>query len=499
MLDNMRIGAKLLIICGLLVIIPLAVVTWVSVQEAGRGLQEVENEQMAARSLELAQVIDRVLEGEQKLMLLLAQMPAVRQATAAVAAGRADDLAARVAAAHEDLRRFAGTKEVAANTQAVMLLGTDGVAFASSDAEYIGKSFADRGYVQAALEGRLNAGETGINKVTGKPFVPIAAPIYDETGTRVIGAAANVLDIGFVEALIADVRIGKTGYAYVLDRTGLFVAHPDKEQVFKTNLTQQEGTAEFARKMVAGQSGVDRYLFEGVAKTCGYAPVRVSGWSMALTLPDSEYLAPVNAVRNIALIVMAVALAAAILILILFVRGITKPLSLAVGYARQVAEGDFTHRLDIRRKDEVGGLIEALNQMVDKLKDTVLQIRQAAEQVASSSEEISSSAQQLAEGSQSQASTLEETSASVEELTASVEQVSRPRPEPGGLRGGVVQQHDPDAGQRASRSPRRWRRSPARPVSRYRKPRRARRRWARRWRRSRPSPPAASRSPASSG
>ncbi len=423
MLGNLRIGTKLLIICSLLVIVPLVVVAYVAVTQASSGLVGVSTEQMATRSKELAGAIDAVFKEEMKLAVSLSLRPEVRNATSDRQAGDPAAAASSAAALSAVLQTFTSTPGLGEDYQVIFCTGLDGIAFASSHAEYLGVSFADRPYVRDALAGKVNTGAAAKNKVTGKPFAPVAAPIHSESG-KVIGTMAVILDIAFVNEQIAGAKLGKTGYAYVIDDTGLIIAHPVAEKIFATNLAELDGTAAFARKMIAGQSGVDAYVFEGIAKTCGYAPVKSTGWSVGLTQNDGEFLAPVNTVRNVSFIVAGAALALSFLVLLLFVRGITRPLIQAVEFAQVVADGDFTRNLDIHRRDEVGLLTDALNGMVEKLRDMIVQIRQAAEHVASSSEEISASSQQLASGAQNQASTLEETSASVEELTASVEQVS---------------------------------------------------------------------------
>ena len=89
-----------------------------------------------------------------------------------------------------------------------------------------------------------------------------------------------------------------------------------------------------------------------------------------------------------------------------------------------MASGDFSQKLDIHQRDEVGALADALNDMSGQLGEMVEAIQSSADQLAASSEQIAGTAQSLAEGAQGQASTLEETSASVEELSASVDQVS---------------------------------------------------------------------------
>ena len=114
----------------------------------------------------------------------------------------------------------------------------------------------------------------------------------------------------------------------------------------------------------------------------------------------------------------------ALLLGIVLALSITRPLVKGVKFAELVASGDFTQKLDINQRDEIGVLAHALNDMSVRLRDMVATIKDSAEQVAASSEQISASSQSLAEGAQSQATTLEETSASMEELTTSVEQVS---------------------------------------------------------------------------
>jgi len=109
---------------------------------------------------------------------------------------------------------------------------------------------------------------------------------------------------------------------------------------------------------------------------------------------------------------------------ILLSLSIARPLARGVAFAKAVSAGDFTQKLDIAGRDEVGALAAALNGMVEKLSGAVDSIQKSAEEVAASSEQISATAMNLSEGAQTQASTIEQTSASMEELSASVAQVA---------------------------------------------------------------------------
>ena len=129
-------------------------------------------------------------------------------------------------------------------------------------------------------------------------------------------------------------------------------------------------------------------------------------------------------IRLISLIGLVVGPLLALLSGTLLAFSITRPLSKSVAFAQLVASGDFSQKLDIHQRDEVGVLADSLNGMSAQLGEMVSTVQESADQLAASSEQISGTAASLAEGAQGQASTLEETSASVEELSSSVDQVS---------------------------------------------------------------------------
>jgi len=428
MLKNTKLGFKLVLVGALLIAIPLAFVAVISVTKATAGLTSIENEQLGRSARLLAGTINGVLMQEMNTAKIAAMDNTVITATMANEAAKASGsqgsaVQGLVSEVTHDMKDIKDAKGLGENFEVIMAVGTDGIIFAASDPSYVGVDVSSRPYIIAALAGTANAGDAVLSKVTNQPVVPIASPIVSGDG-KIIGAYILVLKATFVSDLVANEKIGKTGYAYVIDNTGLFVAHPDPANVLKVNVTTLVGMEEITKKMLSGQSGIENYVFKGVAKSAGFAPVQATGWSVALSLPDSEFLDAAHQVRNIILILSAISLLIANLIFFLFSRTITVALGKGVAFAELVAGGDFTQQLRIQQRDEVGRLAEALNGMAIRLRGMVATMQESASQVAASSEEITSSAQQLAEGAQTQASSLEETSASIVELSASVEQVA---------------------------------------------------------------------------
>jgi methyl-accepting chemotaxis protein len=122
-------------------------------------------------------------------------------------------------------------------------------------------------------------------------------------------------------------------------------------------------------------------------------------------------------------VVLAAAIASA-LIAFFVARRISQPLTRAVGVLEQVARGDFTTRLDLDSKDEIGEMAGALNEAVASVRGALEEVREVAGDVASASAQLSGSSRDISSGAQEQASSLEETAASLEQITGTIKQNS---------------------------------------------------------------------------
>ncbi len=106
----------------------------------------------------------------------------------------------------------------------------------------------------------------------------------------------------------------------------------------------------------------------------------------------------------------------------LLTRSITKPIREAVEVAESVADGDLSSRIDARRGDETGKMMQALKAMNDGLSRIVSGVRASTTTITSASAEIVRGNSDMSQRTEAQASHLEETASSMEELTATVKQ-----------------------------------------------------------------------------
>ena len=276
-------------------------------------------------------------------------------------------------------------------------------------------------------------------------------PLKDRAGALIgmLYVGVKLENVVSFRQSILNIRIGKSGYVFVLsgtgDARGTYVISKDGARDGENIWNQKDATGRsFIQEMIAsslkstsGEKSFTTYPWQNqgesvprmkVAATTYFAPWDwVIGVSAYLDEMSSGRVAVDDALGLLlraALIAGVVLSLASVLIAMLIGRSITLPIMTTLGAAQLVAGGDLRQRPLARRRDETGDLAAAFHEMSAKLNAMMRQVLDASAMVTSASEEISESASRLAEGAQSQASTLEETSASVEELAASVDQVS---------------------------------------------------------------------------
>lgn len=146
-----------------------------------------------------------------------------------------------------------------------------------------------------------------------------------------------------------------------------------------------------------------------------------------LNLEDSheavrESMAAATTGKTVALVGVAVGVLLGLSLGIVLTRGITGPIFKGVRFAEEMAKGNFSEKLDVNQKDEIGTLANALNEMVEKLRGVVQEVQSASDNVASGSEEMSSSSQSLSQGATEQAASIEEVSSSMEQMGSNIRQ-----------------------------------------------------------------------------
>ncbi|MGD9157457.1 MAG: methyl-accepting chemotaxis protein [Desulfobacteraceae bacterium] len=360
----------------LVVLIPILVIGIFSVTRASRSLKHLSEEQTVNLAKDLANMTQLVLQEEVKLVKELSITDTTLKAFTDTGSGRAgsgiDALSSMLARARKQREK---------DYESILVTDVNGTVIVDgNNGEYKGVSMADREYFRTAKQGKANVSDPVESKLTGKPIAPVCAPIFSPDG-KFLGTIINVMKMDFLSEKITSVKVGKTGYPFMTDKTGLAIAHPDEKHVLKTNFTELKGMESILERMLAQKTGVESYNFEGIHKIAGFAPVPMTGWSIGVTQPANEFLDAVSSIRNIIILVGGIFLGITIILVVIFSRGISRPIM---------------------------GAVESLTQ--------------GADQVTAASGQVSASSQSLAEGASEQAASIEETSSSLEEISSMTKQ-----------------------------------------------------------------------------
>ncbi|WP_010664298.1 methyl-accepting chemotaxis protein [Marinilabilia salmonicolor] len=130
----------------------------------------------------------------------------------------------------------------------------------------------------------------------------------------------------------------------------------------------------------------------------------------------------VDNIQTLVIAALIVLLLVGLILALLLPNSIANPIIQGVGLAEKVAAGNLSVRFDTNRKDEVGRLGVALDNMVKNLRVIIGDITEGTREMVEASTSLSRESTELAEGASEQASAAEEVSSSMEEMHANIQQ-----------------------------------------------------------------------------
>lgn len=124
-----------------------------------------------------------------------------------------------------------------------------------------------------------------------------------------------------------------------------------------------------------------------------YKNSEISTWTLVGIAPLNKLTESTSKIRTLTYTAVIVCIPFALLIGFWMVLLISKPLSRLLALMKQAASGDLKGRMEHQRKDEMGEVARAYNQMMEQLGQLVSETRQTVEEVAESSHLMALAAQ----------------------------------------------------------------------------------------------------------
>jgi methyl-accepting chemotaxis protein len=418
---RLRIGGKISLIGSLILIVSFALLVIIVTSLANRGLSAQTSENLVNLAQAMADYTEARFQGDMRVSSLLAADGEV--VTAVETANSGDRSNPVFSALSGKLAALKKMPEFSSSYDAILVVDRSGVIVAASIPSVVGLDVKEREYFISGMAGKTGVGQMMVSK-TGVLTAGVFAPILDKKGT-VIGVSVVSLLTESIMNEMAKFKLGKTGFFAAIDRKGLMILHPNKDMVLKFNMAEDPECKGVAANALSGKTEFERYTFKGARKATAYCTVPSTGWVIMPAMPESEFLATANDLRNTIIVMAILAILVSMVIFFLLAQSISKPINRAAEKAKMIANGDLEHgiaQVFLDRGDEIGDLAAAFKLQRDTLHQIVGEISQAVSNVAQGSEQLSMTAQQMSQGATEQAASVEEITSSVEQMTANIKQ-----------------------------------------------------------------------------
>jgi len=241
----------------------------------------------------------------------------------------------------------------------------------------------ERGFA-AAREGRAYTGQTlveGSGK-SSRTVVLVSSPVM--YGGRFLGMIGSVVDLQFLIRRLEEVsRAGLT--PYVVDAQGRLVAASHASYATGQDMKHLEIVRNFVDEGSKAQLAATKEftIQEGKESTemlGTYSPVTSLDWAVVVQKPRLEAYRGVFEMQHTARLLALLAVLASIMVSFYAARRIANPLKVLTDSSRAIARGDFSKRVELRSRTEIGELADTFNMMSEELQRFVEDLQRAAEE-----------------------------------------------------------------------------------------------------------------------
>jgi methyl-accepting chemotaxis protein len=220
---------------------------------------------------------------------------------------------------------------------------------------------------------------------------------------RNAGVSIAEVNLKLIWDVISKIKVGIHGAAYVVDRQGRLIAHPDISLVLRnTDMTQlaQVQAARHFEASVAVNDFSSATDIQGRQVLTAFAPVPSLGWTVFVELPmDEAYQPLIDSMWRAALVLFA-SLCFAALAGVFLARRMVVPIQALRAGAARIGGGDLSQRIAIKTGDELETLADQFNDMTGRLQESYAdletkiearthELREASEFLSSVSTKIS--------------------------------------------------------------------------------------------------------------
>lgn len=380
---NMNIQTKIVLSFSMLIIAAIAVIGVVAVSKYSRSM---END----TGMYSLQIIEQVIKNvdfytsEMESISTISNYNYYIQKYLKSNNSRLDTERLKDANSVVDLLQSIGT--IREDIVSIMIIGNDGSILSSNINDKINKSynFLKQKWYKDAIEAR---GKSVIVKPHKQSYlqdssnlvISLSKSINSFDGSDQLGVILIDLNLKVLDDICRNVKPGKKGYVFIVDKEGNYIFHPDYSymyrsmddmyirNVFKSDdnivpdvLQLNEGS--FIKKI---NSEKDQITYKRIEST---------QWTVVSITPYNEMMSGITNIRGFIIIIGIGCLLFAFALSVLISSMISKPVKKLELLMEEAEKGNLDISLDLDSRDEIGLLSQRFNNMIVKIKSLMKQV-----------------------------------------------------------------------------------------------------------------------------
>ncbi|MBO6111464.1 MAG: methyl-accepting chemotaxis protein [Lachnospiraceae bacterium] len=302
-----------------------------------------------------------------------------------------------------------------------------------SNAEY--DYFSQEYYLNAKAQSTLTAVITDpyFDPASNSVMASCSAPIFDQVG-NFIGCITVDVSLDTISELVGSIKVGKNGVARMVASDGTYIYTDDASKVAAAmNIAQDtDSISSIASKITGEGNGNASYKSSSGKMNAYYETVPGVNWKLIVLLPDSEINEASDHMRNVIIVICAVAMLVCIIFIFYIATTIAGSLKVVDLFAKELSEGNFMiDEVRVKSHDELGHMSGSLNDMYRSNRDIIAQIsnesgnvNDAANTLSAMSEELSAEFSKIQDNMNGVNDAMMSTGAATQEVSASVQEVN---------------------------------------------------------------------------
>ncbi|HET8801333.1 MAG TPA: methyl-accepting chemotaxis protein [Marinobacter sp.] len=275
-------------------------------------------------------------------------------------------------------------------------------------------------YQKAMRLGSASFTDPYLDVSTGQMIISTLAPVKSGTYEGVAGAD---IGLGAIADTLSNVNLADTGYAALINASGVVLFHPDAELVGK-NIKTLIGAAP---DLGGAEHSYSQNDASWLASFHPISEARGVEWYLGTFVNEDKIQAPVRTARMTGLAMAAIGLLVSLIVLHLGIKVLMRPVRRLNAAMADIGSGDadLTQRLDDSARDEFGELAVSFNRFVENIQTVVQEVQTGSAELGNNVSSLRNTASTSRSSVEKQQAEIDMVATAINEMSAAAGEIAQ--------------------------------------------------------------------------